>query len=132
MKYFIIDHHGQEEQGLLHEIADFLWNNGNEVVFANNVQSDCNKMDKPGQSDYYDCTVSLVDKDAPIELLFERQPQDHNNDQELNPKLSKALKLIFANKGIYTNAIPYPHKIFHFERLDRNALTAFFSWCKKL
>ncbi|UYQ91430.1 hypothetical protein MKQ68_15155 [Chitinophaga horti] len=39
--------------------------------------------------------------------------------------------LVFANDGIYTNAIPFPHKLFHIEQLDQRGLDRFLAWCKK-
>jgi len=39
--------------------------------------------------------------------------------------------LVLANTDIYTNALPYYHKIYNFEKLDRKALANFFNWCKK-
>jgi hypothetical protein len=42
-----------------------------------------------------------------------------------------ATTLVFTNDGVYSNAIPYPHKLFHFEQLDQAELGRFFAWCGK-
>jgi hypothetical protein len=40
--------------------------------------------------------------------------------------------LIFRKNGVYTNVIPFPYKIFHFDSFNRYEFRRFFTWCQKL
>lgn len=125
MRYFIAEPVGHIKNDLFFEVANFLWDSGNEVALGKNRICDCEKM----QHDDYDYTISLVPNNETVESLFKihytilgKYFDKINNS---NPML------ILANTGIYTNALPYPHKIYSFEKLDKQALASFFDWCKK-
>ncbi|MCS4164050.1 hypothetical protein HS960_26630 [Sphingobacterium paramultivorum] len=125
MRYFIAEPAGQVKNDLFFEVANFLWDSGNEVSLGENIICNCQKM----QHADYDYTISLVPNNEAVESLF-------NTHYKIISKYfdkidSDGPMLVLANTGIYTNALPYPHKIYSFEKLDRQALVSFFDWCKR-
>jgi hypothetical protein len=129
MKYLLIDDREQEEQPLLDNIAAFFWNNGNKVYCRSNFDD---KSDYLNVVKSCDCIVFFIHKDCSTESFFESKQKLFHKDLDLDSSPDKKINLIFTINGVYTNAIPYPHKIFHFESLCQNELTRFFLWCEKL
>ncbi len=125
MRYFIAEPVGHIKNDLFFEVANFLWDSGNEVALGKNMICDCEKM----QHDDYDYTISFVPNSETVESLFNTHytilSKYFDKIDNTNPML------ILADTGIYTNALPYPHKIYNFEKLDRKTLASFFDWCKK-
>lgn len=128
MKYLLVEGKGQREQMLLDNIADFLWNNGNEIYVRASFD---NEIDYQNILDYCDCIVFLICRDCPIESLFARV-KNIQEDTKLRKSLNKKFILAFSINGVYFNAMPFPHKIFHFEGLYQHELTRFFHWCAQL
>ena len=129
MKYLLLEDREQEKQALLDNIAAFLWNNGNEVYSRNNVD---HKIDYQTVAKHGDCIVFLIHSDCSEKSLFESGQGGFQQEFDLEKSIDKKLILAFTKHGVYFNAIPSPHKIFHFERLCQNELTRFFYWCEKL
>lgn len=124
MKYIIIENKEQEENALLSDVADFLWNNGNEVIVRNNKNQNFGKV--------YDCLVLLICGYFPAESLFEKGRETIHKNFDLKKSNCTKSMLIFSKNGVYSNAIPFPHKIYHFNTLDKKSLSEFFIWSKKL
>ncbi|WP_293946158.1 MULTISPECIES: hypothetical protein [unclassified Sphingobacterium] len=123
MKYLLINDKNQQKQALIDNIAEFLWNNGNEIY----VRADLDKNeDYRVIKSQYDCIVYLIFRDDSIESFFP------NADTEARNSLNKKFVLIFSKNGVYCNALPFPHKIFHFDGLNQHELTRFFLWCENL
>lgn len=57
MKFLIIENKIQGEEELVYEIADFLWNNGNEVFLKDTFNIDISKIDGRNALDYCDCVI---------------------------------------------------------------------------
>lgn len=129
MKYLLVDDREQEEQMLLDNIAEFLWNNGNEIYVRTNMN---NEIDYKNILKSCDSIVFLVFKDCPVESLFARVKKKVQEDTDLEKSLNEKIILVFSIDGVYCNAVPFPHKIFHFEKLCQHELTRFFLWCEKL
>src|SRR5690606_14373209 len=129
MKYLLVNDKEEEEQTLLDNIAGFLWDNGNEVYGCNNYDnhSECQNIAK-----YCDCIVFLIHRDCSAESIFECEQEMLQKYFNLEKNLENKFMLVFTINGVYSNAIPSPHKIFHFEGLYQNELTRFFHWCEKL
>jgi len=125
MRYFIAEPVEQVKNDLFFEVANFLWDSGNEVALGKNIICDCEKM----QLADYDYTISLVPNNESVESLFKTHYTTIGKYFEGID--SNRPMLVLANTGIYTNALPYPHKIYNFEKLDKQALAGFFDWCKK-
>lgn len=128
MKYIILQQEKKQDD-LADDIANFFWDAGNEVHIASDCKSNFGSRH---QSVYYDCSISIIHKDDPCEFLFEIHQEIFHKYFDINTTENKDTILIFSNKGVYTNTIPYPHKIFNFENLDQHALARFFIWCRKL
>lgn len=107
MRYLVIEN-GQHEE-LTYDIIGFFWDNGNEIAI---------------QKKYSDRDDNYVRADCIISLDNSRFSQ--------RDIVNKKLFLHFCNEGVYSNAIPFPYKIFEFEGLNRHTLAAFFFWCKRL
>lgn len=125
MKYFIAEPAEQKENDLFFELANFLWDSGHEVAIAKNILCNCNKMPDTN----YDYIVSLIVDTVSIESLFkkhERIIQKYFHQSNVDHPA-----LIIADSGIYSNAFPYPHKIFELTKLDHTSLYSFFDWCRK-
>lgn len=128
MKYLIQETKEQEENELLYDIAEFLWNNGNKVFIIN-----CNsEIDNQNIVKDSDSIVLLSSRDCSVESHFERDLKMLHIDYDLEKTYNQKLILFFSKDGVYSNAFPFPHKIFNFEKLDQNELTRFFNWCRKL
>lgn len=118
MKYLLIEDQVQRDQVILDSIAEFLWNSGNEIYASNHFN---NRSDYLHAVESCDCIVLLVFKECPVASIFGRE--------ERGKSLNQKLILVFSTNGVYCNAIPFPHKIFHFEELCQSELTRFFHWC---
>lgn len=129
MKYLVIENKEQEVDECLYDIADFFWNSGNEVYISNNYK---NKLDYQDFVKHCDWVVLLMYGDCSLVSFFENEQNKLQREFNLEKSNSKKLMLVFSINGVYSNAIPFPHKIFHFDRLDQNELKHFFSWCKML
>lgn len=129
MKYLLVEDKVQQGQVILDSIAEFLWNNGNWIYASNNFD---NRTDYLNVAKCCDCIVLLIFRDCPVELIFESGQEMFRRDNELEKILYKKVVLVFAANGVFCNAIPFPHKIFHFEGLRQDELARFFHWCGKL
>lgn len=116
-RYLIVENEKQEE--LLYFIADFLWNHGNEVIVQNNFQD----------IEYYH--LFLNENPCVIIVNEENFSVTENILKKIEQKTDNMI-IHFSKTGVYTNVIPFPHKIFQFERLCKSELNCFFYWCKKL
>ncbi|WP_164112221.1 MULTISPECIES: hypothetical protein [Sphingobacterium] len=128
MKYLVIENKAQEESEWVYDIADFFWNNGNQVYIGKNYSS---MFEYKNIVEYCDCIV-LINDDCPTELLFESKQENFCQYFDLKNVNEKKTALIFSIDGVYSNVIPFPHKIFHYDQLSQNELTRFFNWCRKL
>ncbi|HWV72732.1 MAG TPA: hypothetical protein VN040_13485 [Pseudosphingobacterium sp.] len=128
MKYLLVGDKEQEEQALLDHIAAFLWNKGHEVYSRSSLD---NEIDYQNMVKCCDCIIFLTFRDYPAALFFECRQEVYKNFG-LTKKLNKKNMLVFSVNGVYSNAVPFPHKIFHFEHLCQKELTRFFRWCRKL
>lgn len=126
MKYLVVENKEQRDE-LHYSIADFLWDRGNEVFIRSDNTDDFQNMMK-----YCDCIISLIYNDCSTELLSENSLKRFRKYFDPEHSQNKKTILVFSNCGVWSNAIPFPHKIFHFEELDKNELTRFFHWSEKL
>src|SRR5690606_37120057 len=118
------------EPTLLDDIAEFFWNNGNEVYSRSHFDS------RKNYRHILKCCegiVFLIHKEYPAESSFlERAHKVFQWDDNFGKSIDKKFKLFFTRNGVYSNAIPSPHKVFHFEKLCKDELTSFFLWCEQL
>jgi hypothetical protein len=129
MKYLLVEDRLQQSQVILDSIAEFLWNNGNEIYTSNNFD---NRTDYLNVAERCDCIVLLIFGNCPVESIFGSGQEIFLGDKELKEILYKKVGLVFSANGVFCNAIPFPHKIFHFEELCQHELLRFFNWCGKL
>ena len=129
MKYLVIENNEHKADECLYEIADFFWNNGNEVYISNNYNNETDYQCFVKQCDWI---VLLIYGNCSTISFFESEQKKFQKDFGLEKRNSKKLMLVFSIDGVYSNAIPFPHKIFHFDKLDQNELKHFFNWCRKL
>lgn len=127
MKFLIREGKNQSEEELVYKIADYLWNNGNEVFLKDILEIAASEIDGKDALDYCECIILF--------RSFEPFGKQKNNfdaeDFELFSKHRNLIVLLFSDDGVYTSAIPYPHKIYHFEKLDKEALGDFLNWTKR-
>lgn len=116
MRYLI--QNNRADQDLVADIADFLWDNGNEVVLCSRL---LHNMD---DSSRY-CTITFKDDEASKKYL--EMSQNHSPEENEDSRLT----LIFATTGVYTNIIPHPYKIFGYNELNKKAIHSFIRWCTK-
>jgi hypothetical protein len=128
MKYLVIENKEQEADECLYDIADFFWDNGNEVYISHNYS---NKTDYQNFIKQCDWIVLLKYEDCSSMSFFKNEQEKIKSDFKLE-KINNNLMLVFSIDGVYSNAIPFPHKIFHFDKLDQYELKCFFNWCRKL
>jgi len=69
-----------------------------------------------------DCIVLLQYQ----ETCFDKAKEAFLNNLALKKCILKKTFLFFSDNGIYSNIIPFPHKIFDFEQLNKNELFRFF------
>ncbi len=127
MKYLLVEDKVNPEQVILGSIAEFLWDNGNEVYTSNNLDD---RIDYLNIVECCNCIVLLILKDSSTESIFRSAQEVFRNS--LGKNINEKLVVVFSTNAVYCNAIPFPHKIFQFEGLNQNELTRFFSWCRKL
>lgn len=128
MKYLILETKEQEENELLYDIAEFLWNNGNKVIIIH-----CSsEIENQNIVKDFDSIVLLSSSDSTSESHFEKDLRMLHVDFDLEKSDNPKLILFFSKDGVYSNAFPFPHKIFHFDKLDQIELARFFNWCMKL
>ncbi|NGM65074.1 hypothetical protein [Sphingobacterium sp. SGR-19] len=128
MKYLVVENSEERVDECLYDIADFFWNNGNQVYISNNYS---NEDDYWHFVKYCDWLVLLKYEEWSNVTFFESMQEKLKEDFQLENN-SKKLILVFSTNGVYSNIIPFPYKIFHFGKLDQNELKCFFSWCRKL
>lgn len=124
MKYFVVENKEQKRDQFLNDITDFLWDNGNEV----HISSYYNKADFQQVIQSCDCIILLKYQGA----CFEEAREAFRNNHALDKSILQKTFLFFSEKGVYTNTIPFPYKIFDFEQLDEIELSQFFSWYRRL
>lgn len=121
-KYFIMQNIEPKQQELYYDIVNFLWDNGN-VVYS---------------KQYYTEEVQQIISYCDWLVVIDNRSTSFRDAQkvfldELNLKIFKNKHfLIFMNDGVYTDAIPSPHKIFHLNGLNKKELELFFDWCNRL
>lgn len=128
MKVLIADNNDQNEEELLYTTADFFWNNGNEVFLRDVVDINSSKIDGLDALDYCDCVILFKSS----KIAESKKKLLNHKDFELFSNHKRLIVLLFYTDGVYTNAIPYPHKIYDFETLDKNSLINFQNWSKRL
>ena len=129
MKYLLVEDKLQQGQAILDSIAEFLWNNGNEIYASNNFHNQTDYLDI---AECCDCIVLLFYRECPVDLIFGSGEEISLIDKELGKIVYKKVVLVFSENGVFCNAIPFPHKIFHLEGLCQDELARFFNWCVKL
>lgn len=124
MKYFIVESKEPQLQEFFYDIADFLWDNDNTVYLSSHYDND------DVQRVIQNCDwVVLTDIQN---TSFHSAKKAFQNEWNLKTLISKKNSLIFLNNGVYTNVIPFPYKIFHFDTFSKDELKHFFNWCQKL
>lgn len=116
-RYLIVENKFHEE--LIYKIVDFLWDNGNEVIVENHF------FDKEYYQSFLDnnpCVITIADNDFSAT----------ENKMRYNLFPNDKMIFQFSSTGVYTNLIPFPHKIFEFNALTELQLNNFFEWCMKL
>jgi hypothetical protein len=126
MKYIVIKNENVQCDELLYDIADFFWNNGNEVLVK-----DDNKNDHQDAVEDFDFVVLLVNGERSEKYFFERDLEVLYKDFELDKSYRTKTILVFSKNGVFSNMIPFPHKLFHFDNLNQDELVRFFSWCHR-
>lgn len=127
MKYIVIKNENVQREELLYDIADFLWNNGNEVL-VRDYNEETNHQDT---AEDFDFVILILKSECSEKYLFERDFEMISKDFELENCHQKASLLLFSKNGVFSNIIPFPHKLFHFDKLNQDELLRFFSWCSK-
>lgn len=115
-RFYIVKNAAYEE--LLYTIADFFWNNGNEVIIEENF------IDKAYYNDFLlkKPWIITVNTDNFAETLTKIKVADQRN---------QFIILNFSSIGVYTNLIRFPHKIYQYKKLNKTQLNHFFNWCVK-
>lgn len=116
-RYLILENKLHEE--LTYTIADFLWNNGNEVIVQNNFFDD----------KYYQ---NFLRKNPCIITIDDNNFSKSEKWMKDNLFQNDEMAICFSPTGVYTNVIPFPHKIFDYNALTKSQLNLFFEWCMKL
>ncbi|MDQ0640264.1 hypothetical protein QF042_003829 [Pedobacter sp. W3I1] len=124
MKFLVVENKEQQQNEVVYDIVDFLWENGNEVHISSNYSEA--EVQQIIQS--CDCIVLLQDH----ETCFNKAKEAFQNNLALEKSTLKKTFLFFSENGIYTNIIPFPHKIFDYKQLNKNELFRLFFWCRKL
>lgn len=125
MKYLVIENKEHSGNRLLNDVADFLWNNGNEVLTRSSTH-------KENLAEDYDCIVLLMAGNFRATSFFEKNKGALHEKYGLRESDGNRSILVLSDTGVYSNAIPFPHKIYHFDTLDYDALLGFFNWTRKL
>ncbi|WP_027388036.1 hypothetical protein [Chryseobacterium gregarium] len=126
MKYILITNQEEKEDDVSNDIAEFLWDAGHEVDVADTTQvfSENKKLHAD-----YDCHISIIGNHDAGQSVLDMHRSVFKN---FNACKKAGSILIFSNTGVYTDAIPYPHRIFDYNHLDRASLQRFFRWCRKI
>jgi hypothetical protein len=122
--YIILGDSERTENDLLYDIAGFFWDAGSEVFIRD-------KNSEPGYpypAHTHHCVVLLIPDICFDECLFSTKAVRIYQDLEVDMVQGGQPWLIFSQNGVYSNVIPYPHKLIHFEKLARNELRHFFAW----
>jgi hypothetical protein len=125
MKYIIIGDCVREYYDLLYDIADVFWDAGGEVY----IRDKDSKIDYREIAEDYHCLVLLISDICLEECLFSEVEKIHKG-LKVDVIQGGQPVLIFSQRGVYSNAIPYPHKLFHFEKLVRHEVARFSHWRK--
>src|SRR5690606_18523615 len=125
MKYLVIENRQQEIDECLYDIADFFWNNGNEVYISNNYK---NKLDYQDFVKHCDWVVLLLYGNCSLVSFFVNEKNKLKREFNLDISNSNIIMLDIIIYCVYSNSIPFLHNIFHFDRLDQNELKHFISW----
>lgn len=129
MKYLLIKDKGRQLQALIDNIAEFLWNNGNEIYVRTGLD---NPWEYQDITDRCECIIFLNCSNDLMESFFSYEKKIQPEDTQENNILNKKFVLFFSINGVYCNVVPFPHKIFHFKELSQLELTRFFLWCEDL
>lgn len=124
MKYFVWINQESQYNDYNDDIIDFLWNNGNEVHISINYST----VDFEQIIQECDCIVLLNYRN----VCFKTAIEAFQNSVALKKSISQKNFLLFSENGVYTDAIPFPHKIFHFDTFCKKELTRFFIWSNRL
>lgn len=115
-RFFIMKNSDYEE--LLYTIADFFWNNGNQVIIQDNFI----------ETAYYRC---FLFQKPWIVTVNANDFSETANKIKANGQPDNFIIINFASNGVYTNLIPFPHKIYQYKKLNKSQLNNFFRWCIK-
>ena len=129
MKYLLIKDKRQQQHALIDNIAEFLWNNGNEIYVRTCLDKTREYQDIINQCE---CIVFLNCSNDLMKSFFNDVKNVLAECTQENNILNKKFVLFFLINGVYCNAVPFPHKIFHFKELSQHELTRFFLWCEGL
>ncbi|QES88586.1 hypothetical protein [Rhizosphaericola mali] len=125
-KFLIINNN--KYRTLQEEILAFLWDNGNEIL----MDSDYSKEEIFKHFRFHEtCIITIGDNN----LLYDSLELDVPNvKMEPQACFSTVIcwNLHFSHSGVYSNALPYPHRLFAFKSLELSELLVFFEWCLKM
>ena len=110
-RFFIVKNSDYQE--LLYTIADFFWNNGNEVIIEDNF------IDKSYYNNF------LLKKPWIITFNSDNFLETVNRIKVFGQP-NHFIILNFSANGVYTNLIPFPHKVFSYKSLNKSQLNLFF------
>ena len=119
MKYLLLANGQRQQQLLLDDIAEFLWNNGNEIYARNGFD---NEIDYRKMVNQCDCIVLFGSRNCQKESFFGSGQVGFQKYFDLKKILNEKIILVFAADGVYCNVIPFPYKIFHFQALCKEEL----------
>ncbi|WP_420155160.1 hypothetical protein [Siphonobacter sp.] len=144
MKFLIIGDI-QAEDSLTFEVADYLWNKGNEI-YLQSLDADRSDTGTPGL-ELSDAVVIVQPALANVSLAYPFLTPDlsegnHTPASRTEGSLSiqqifsqQKLVFLFSHNGIFSNLrsdVSRIHKIFTYPELNQTALFQFFAWCKTL
>ncbi|OZI06861.1 hypothetical protein BWI93_17850 [Siphonobacter sp. BAB-5385] len=144
MKFLIIGDI-QAEDSLTFDVADYLWNKGNEI-YLQSLDADRSDAETPGL-EISDAVVIVQPALATVSSAYSSLTPDllEGNDNlasRTEDRLSirqllrqQKLVFLFSQDGIFSNLrsdVSRIHKIFTYPALNQTALLQFFAWCKTL
>lgn len=126
MKYIVIKNNNVQEDEMIDDISDFLWNCGNEVVVKDNTESPLYDTKED-----FDLVVLIISSEHSEKFVFETNTEVISEKFGLEECSQTKTILAFSKNGVFSDMIPFPHKLFHFEKLEQDDLVRFFTWCRK-
>lgn len=126
MKYIVVRNKNVKHNEILDDISDFLWNNGNEVIVTESLG--CYLYD---ELEKFDFVVLVVSSESVEKLVFESDQEITFKNFGVEDCFQTNTILAFSENGVFSNMIPFPHKLFHLEKLEKDDLLLFFKWCRR-